>query len=416
MRICVIGAGVIGLTTAYQLQNEGHDVLILDAEREPGAGASQGNGAQLSYSYVAPLADGSIPAKIPGLLWAQDSPLRFSLRADPAQWAWLASFLAACNARSAQATTSALLSLAALSRQVIEPWIESGLACDFERAGKLVLYPDQASLAAARRQVEFQARLGCEQSVLDVDECLAREPALLAYARSFVGGVWTASDAAADCQRFCVALADRLIEQGAELQLGQRVIGWRQSRGRIAVALTERGEFAADAFVIATGADSPQLTAPLGIRLLIQPLKGYSITLPAGLGAPRVSITDLRRKVVFAPLADASGARRLRVAGFVEIGAAPGIPAQRIQALRDAARDVVGLDASEADVSPWAGWRPATPGGRPVIGATRIANLFLNVGHGTLGWTLAAGSAQLLAALIAGRAAPLDATPFASAA
>lgn len=402
MRVLVIGAGVIGLTSAYFLQRQGFEVTVVDRETGVGRGASGGNGAQLSYSYVAPLAEPSVLAKLPSLLFARDSPLVFRPRLEPAQWLWGLRFLAAATRERARATTAALLKLAFLSRDLIEPLIaDEAIACDFKRGGKLVVYPDEASFAAARAQVEYQATLGCEQMLLSRELCVGREPALAGYADRIVGGVWTPSDAAADCAAFCEQLADRLRDRGVRFELGREVSSLRVRNGRFEGADVDGGSLAAEACVLAAGSHAPRLARGAGLRLPIYPLKGYAITLPVARGAPLpgCSITDIRRKVVFAPLG-----RRVRVAGFVEMaGHDARIPQARIDALVAAAREVIGLKADlRTELQPWCGFRPATPSGLPIIGATPVEGLYLNVGHGTLGWTLAAGSAKLLAEVVTG--------------
>jgi D-amino-acid dehydrogenase len=413
MRVLVIGAGVIGLTTAYFLQRDGFEVTVIDREDGVGRGASGGNGAQLSYSYVAPLAEPSVLAKLPSLLLAHDSPLVFRPRLDPAQWLWGLRFLAAATRERARSTTAALLELAFLSRDLIEPLIaDESIACDFRRGGKLVVYPDEASFAAARAQVEYQATLGCEQMLLSRAMCVGREPALAGYAERIVGGVWTPSDAAADCAAFCEQLADRLRGRGVRFELGREVKSLRVRNGRFDGADTDGDPLAAEACVLAAGSHAPRLARSAGLRLPIYPLKGYAITLPVPRGArpPGCSITDIRRKVVFAPL----GAH-VRVAGFVEMaGHDPRIPQARIDALAAAAREVIGLRADlRTELQPWCGFRPATPSGLPIIGATPIEGLYLNVGHGTLGWTLAAGSARLVADALARGEPTIDPRPFA---
>jgi len=369
MHVIVIGAGVAGLTTAWLLQQEGLRVTVLERAGAAGQGASRGNGAQLSYSYVAPLAEPAVVGKLPTLLADEDSPLKFHFQFDPLQWRWGLAFLRACRFEQAQATTRALLALAALSRGVTEQVIgEARIDCAFAHSGKLVLYPDAAALATAQAQLQFQAGLGCEQHLLDRAACIAREPALAGYAAQIAGGVWTPSEAAADCGAYCDALAARLQERGAALQFG----------------------------------------------LLVYPLKGYSITVPVPAGAPlpQVSITDTRRKVVFAPLV--AGARRLlRVAGFVELaGHDERLLPARIEALAQATREVIGLEPA-GDLAPWCGFRPATPTGLPLLGATPRKTLWLNVGQGALGWTLAGGSARLVVDALLGRASAVDARPFA---
>jgi D-amino-acid dehydrogenase len=322
-------------------------------------------------------------------------------------------FLAAATRERARATTAALLKLAFLSRDLIEPLIaDEAIACDFKRGGKLVVYPDEASFAAARAQVEYQATLGCEQMLLSRALCVGREPALAGYADRFVGGVWTPSDAAADCAAFCEQLADRMRDRGVRFELGREVKSLHVRNGRFEGAAVDGGSLAADACVLAAGSHAPRLARDAGLHLPIYPLKGYAITLPVPRGAPLpgCSITDIRRKVVFAPLG-----RRVRVAGFVEMaGHDMRIPQARIDALLAAAREVIGLKADlRTEVQPWCGFRPATPSGLPIIGATPIDGLYLNVGHGTLGWTLAAGSAKLVAEAIVRARPTIDPRPFA---
>jgi D-amino-acid dehydrogenase len=411
MHICVIGAGVVGLTTAYFLQSEGHGVTIVDREPGAGRGASAANGAQLSYGLVAPLADASVLPKLPSLLFARDSPLKMHLRFDREQLSWGWQFLRHANSADSQSTTAALLRLAHLSREFIEPLIEGeGIACHFARGGKLVLYPDASSLSAARRQVAYQATHGSFQTVLTTAQCVDHEPALEAYASRIAGGVWTPTDAVADCGAFCEQLAALLARRGAELQFGRNVERLDLHGTNVRAVITDAGALRADAYLLAAGTGARQLGQTAGLTLPIYPLKGYSITVKPveATTLPRVSITDVRRKVVFAPLGDS-----VRVAGFVEIGHGDdSIPPGRISALLDATREVLGYGVIDGDLRPWAGLRPATPGGRPILGRTPVRNLHLNVGHGSLGWTLAAGSARLVCDAVAGRASTIDARPF----
>ncbi|MBC8118357.1 MAG: D-amino acid dehydrogenase [Burkholderiaceae bacterium] len=411
MHICVIGAGVIGLTAAYFLQREGHSVTIVERESGAGQGASAANGAQLSYAFVAPLADASVPPRLPGLFLTRDSPLKLHFRFDPVQWRWALQFLRHANTADARATTAGLLRLAELSREFIEPLIEGeGIDCHFTRSGKLVVYPDSHSLAAAHAQVLYQAGLGSKQLMLTRAQCVEHEPALEAYQRRIAGGVWTASDAAADCGEFCVQLAQRIVHRGGDLQLNRTVSGFDCDGTSVRTLLTSAGPIRADAYVLAAGIGAVSLAATAGLKLPIYPLKGYSITVRpmSDSIALRASITDARRKVVFAPLGD-----RVRVAGFVEIGSLDdSIPPARTSALLDAAREVLGYSMIDGDIRPWAGQRPATPSGRPIIGRTPIEHLYLSVGHGALGWTLAAGSARLICDAVAGRTPTIDVKPY----
>lgn len=417
MHVCVIGAGVTGLTTAYFLHAEGHEVTVVDSATGPATGASRANGAQLSYAFVAPLADASVPPQLLSLLLARDSPLKFHLRFDAALWKWGWQFLRAANTETARVTAAALLKLAELSREFIEPLIEGeGIDCHFTRGGKLVVYPDRASLAAARAQVAYQATHGSVQKILDADACVLQEPALAPYREKFVGGVWTAGDAAADCGAFCDRLARLLAERGVAFEYERTVQRFDVAGGQVRAALgapADGGQatpLRADGYVLANGAGAAVLGATAGLALPIHPLKGYSITVkPVGCVLPRASLTDARRKVVFAPLGD-----RVRVSGFVEVGGHPtAIPASRIGALLAAAREVLGYETVDGDLAPWTGLRPATPTGRPLLGRTPLANLTLNVGAGTLGWTLAAGCARLVCDAIARRTPTIDPAPFA---
>ena len=412
MHICVIGAGVVGLTTAYFLQSEGHTVSVVEREPAAGLGASGGNGAQLSYAFVAPLADASIPARLPALLLSRHAPLKIHPRADLNHARWALQFLKHANVRAARDTTEALLKLAELSREFIEPLIEGErIDCRFTRGGKLVVYPDGASLDAARAQVTYQAALGTRgQLVMSAAQCVEREPAIAGYVDRIVGGVWTPAEAAADCGAFCTQLSALLARRGAEFQYERTVARIDRDDGRVRALVTDAGPLRADAYVLAAGDGAAALGRTAGLELPILPLKGYSITVRPEKGArlPRASITDTRRKIVFAPLGDA-----VRVAGFVEIGNDDrSIPPRRIGALLEAAREVLGYAVIDGELRPWAGMRPATPSGRPIIGRTPLPNLFVNVGHGALGWTLAAGSARLVCDVVAQRAPTIPMAPF----
>lgn len=403
MHICVLGAGIAGLAAAYTLQAQGHQITVIDQAEVPADGASGGNGAQLSYSYVQPLADPAIWGQLPKLLLAADSPLKFRLRADPRQWAWGLAFLAACRRPVSERSTARLLALAERSRQGFEA-MRADLRpdCDFSSTGKLVLYPDQQGLDGAERQIRLQARLGGQpQRLVSPAECVALEPALAHYQSQVAGAVHTPSENAADCQQVCAALAQALVLRGAELRLGTRVLALQAEGGRVSAVQTSAGPVRADQVVLSLGADSVRLAAPLGLRLPVYPLKGYSLTLDARSGpglAPKVSVTDSARKVVFARLGS-----RLRVAGMVELlGYDRGIPADRIASLRRSAAEVFPQCSDFAELRPWSGLRPATPTGLPITGRLRGGpqNLWFNTGHGALGFTLAFGSAAELASAL----------------
>jgi D-amino-acid dehydrogenase len=283
------------------------------------------------------------------------------------------------------------------------------------------MYTDPAGLAAARRQVAFQAAHGCQQEVIEADRCIAIEPALANARRNWAGGVYTPSEAAGDCAQFCQGLVEFMRKQpGFRFLPATRIDRLQLQDGALSSVQTSAGVIDAAAFVLALGADSAGLARQAGLRLPVYPLKGYSITVPledstAQAAAPQVSITDIAKKIVYARLGE-----RLRVAGRVElVGMDHHIPQRAIDELRHGVDSLfpgsLGRHANDNDnsrLAPWAGFRPATPSGVPLIGPSSVPNLYLNVGQGALGWTLACGSAALLAAQIGGRKSAIDDTPF----
>jgi D-amino-acid dehydrogenase len=401
MRVIVIGAGIVGCATAYQLQRDGHKVTLVDAQSEVGRVSSYANGAQLSYSYVEPLASPATLRALPSLLLARDSALRFAPRLDTQQWAWGMQFLASCTSSQVESGTRQLLELAALSRRTLEDWMgQENWPIEFARNGKLVLCRDEATLKRQAEQVRLQAKLGSEQEVLDAQQCALREPALTHTAGQYVGGIWTHSECVANPYLLCQQLARSFVQRGGELALGQRVFSFDSRAGRVQAVCTERGNLPCDAVVIAAGVASPRLAEMLGIKLPIYPIKGYSITLPvvAPEKVARCSITDLGSKTVFAPLGN-----QLRVAAAAElvgedVQVDPKRIAQMLQAVNQLFPGACDLSAPQT----WAGLRPATPNSLPIIDKAegKASNVFINAGQGALGLTLAAGSAAKLARLM----------------
>lgn len=411
---CVIGAGVVGCASAYALARRGWRVTLVDAEPDCGAGASFANGAQLSYSYVEPLATPAALRALPGWLARRDGPVRWHPRLEWAHWQWLAAFVLACRGAEVQRTTQALLALSFLSRDTLHQWLGElpHLAGTGRHAvpGKLVVYRHAAARPAVERQLSSQRRSGCQQQIVGPRECVDLEPAIeSALARELAFGVWTPSEEVIDAAALARGLAHA---SGATLRLGVRVQGI-QSQGRVIQALhTDDGSIEADAFVVAAGTGSVELLRPLGLRLPIEPIKGYSVTLPIveSAAAPRASVTDHGRKIVYARLGN-----ELRVAGYAELaGAQTRLDDARIAALCDAAAASFPGACEVSEPRGWAGLRPATPGGRPLIGATDWSNLWLNTGHGGLGLTLAAGSAVLLQRAMSGESSPIDPAPYAA--
>jgi D-amino-acid dehydrogenase len=411
MDIIVIGAGVVGLTSAWYLRQDGHRVTIVDRAAEVGQGTSHANGGQLSYRYIAPLADPDVLAKIPGWMLRNDAPVRFRMRFDPEQWRWLASFLTACNGNDKLRSVASLLPLSLLSQALIRELVEThALAFDFVRNGKLVVHRDGRDFDSARALLAANPELAGEQQALDPAECLALEPALERLEGKIRGGIHTRSEDAGDCLKLCQALAERMTggDNPVRFELGQELCGFERKGMRVTAVRTAQGSMSADACVVAAGTGAVPLLRGIGVRLPIYPVKGYSINVGVGRDAvvPTVSVTDFKRKVVYAPIGT-----HLRAAGMADIvGADERIEPDRIATLVAETRAVFGDWVDRASIEPWTGMRPATPTGRPIVDTAGADNLWMNVGHGALGFTLATGCARILADRIAGR---MPAVPYA---
>lgn len=410
---CVIGAGVVGAATAKALAERGWRVTLVDAHARPGQGESLGNGAQLSYSYVEPLATPDALKSLPKWLMSAHSPLRWHPQPRWSHARWLSQFVAACRWDAVRSTSEALLGLAAESRRTLHRWLaeapDAAARTQHAAPGKLVVYRNPTSRAQVERQLAWQRDWGCTQSLVDADECRRLEPALAATGGGPIAfGVWTPSEEVIDAARLADWLARR---SGATLRLGRPVLGLEQDGGgRVTAARLDGERLEAELFVLAAGPATASLLRPLGGHPPIEPIKGYSVTLPIvdAAAAPRVSITDNGRKLVHARLGDT-----LRVAGFAELrGIHRTVDGHRIEALCQAVRETFPGACRFDEPRPWSGLRPATPSGRPQVGPTRWPGLWLNAGHGALGLTLAGGSASLLADLVEGRTPPLPPTPF----
>jgi D-amino-acid dehydrogenase len=413
MHVLVLGGGVTGLATAWYLAADGHDVTIVERNADVALESSYANGGQLSYSYVAPLAGPGVLSKLPWWLTQRHSPVRFRPRADISQWRWLLKFILACTHGQSELATRRLLKLSFLSRELMQDLLSHAPALSFDHtnAGKLVVYRNEESFASARNLVQFQRALGCEQQVFTPHECASTEPSLNNLAPRLAGGIFTPSEETADCYKFCVALAELLKAKNVRFLLGTEVTSLRvdatERLPRISAHTNDR-EIAADQLVLCAGAASADLLRPLGVRIPLYPLKGYSLTgrIHEGDAAPHVSVTDFDRKVVYARLGD-----RLRIAGMADITGRDAKPdPARIESLRKEASQAFpeAVDYGRADA--WCGLRPATPTSTPIIGAAGFANLWLNLGQGALGFTLALASGLLVSELVGGRkpSIPLD--------
>ena len=415
MKHCVvIGGGVVGLTTAWALAERGCAVTLVERQREVANGASRANGGQLSYRYVSPLADQGVPLKALRWLLDPDGPLRFKPEASRQQWSWMLAFLRACRGPVNRLTTARLLALGAYSQAAFGRLHASArLECVSLRApGKLVVYRKPAEfmrvaakLKAARSHGNQDSSSGLEQA-LSAAECVALEPALAASPALLAGGIFTAGEAVADCYKLCELLAVRLKSHGNFRGfVNATALGFTQRAGQVVALKTDSGEIEADDFVIAAGLQSRQLAQTLGLDLPLYPLKGYSLTAPIGPDhqPPMVSVTDFEKKVVYARI----GAH-LRVAAMVDlVGVDTRIDPGRMASLRRTVQATFPRAAAFERASEWAGLRPATPSGAPILGACGVRNVWLNVGHGALGFTFSFGTADIVAELVCGRRSPV---------
>ena len=400
--VCIIGGGVIGLATAYALVREGFEVSVIEARATLASQTSFANGGQLSYRYVAPLADAGVPWQALGWMLRGDSPLKLRPRMDPAQWRWMASFVAACRGSVNQRNGEHLLRLALLSQATLQQWRDEDHLNGFEwrRNGKLVVFREQSNFAKARQKVTHNSF----QHALTADECSTLEPGL--QDAGFVGGIYTPDEEVGDCHAFCQQLVARLQASGrCTFLLGKTVTRLQHSEGVVQAVHMGDEVLAVDQLVLAAGHKSPALRLP-GLNLPLYPLKGYSLTLALDdpQTVPQVSITDYDRKIVYARIGE-----QLRIAAMVDIvGFDASLDPKRLAQMRQLAQRTFPNAGDYAQAIEWAGMRPATPSGVPILGASGYRNLWLNLGHGALGFTLACGSGRLLSELIGQRKTSID--------
>jgi D-amino-acid dehydrogenase len=387
-------------------------VTVLERNAAPACETSFANGGQISVSHAEPWANPSAPWKVLKWLGRDDAPLLFRLRADPAQWRWLMRFLLECRAQRSRANMIQLLRLGTHSRACLQQLRrELGLDYDQRTQGILHFYTDKREFDAAVEPARVMRELGCERRVIDREEVLRIEPAMASIAPRIMGATYTSEDESGDVHRFTTALAGHAAKAGVVFRHGVRVQALHTSGGGIdsvEVAREDGGYEAlrADAYVVALGSHSTALLRGAGIDVPVYPAKGYSATLPVTdeSRAPTVSLTDDEYKLVFSRLGS-----RLRVAGTAELnGHSLALNRTRCEAIVKRALEIFPGCSRPELASYWAGLRPATPGNVPLIGPSRLKRLFLNTGHGTLGWTHACGSGQALAELVSGRRPDVD--------
>jgi D-amino-acid dehydrogenase len=407
MKVIVLGAGVIGTTSAWYLAQAGHEVLVVDRRPQPGLETSFANGGQISVSHSEPWANPTAPLQILRWLGREDAPLLFRPRLDREQWLWGARFLLECLPARTRRNTTQALALAIYSReQLQELRSQTGIAYDAQTRGILHLYEERREFAHARAQVEFLRSHGLDVCLRTPEECIAIEPALQHAVRRFAGAAYARTDESGDASMFTRNLADLCRRHGVDFRFNTNITRIECEKGiATRVVVDDEGgveqSMRADAYVVALGSYSPLLLRPIGLALPVYPVKGYSITLAVQPGdeAPYTSLTDHSRKIVFSRLGE-----RLRVAGTAELnGYDTEINTVRCEALVRRCVELFPAVGRARDVQFWTGLRPATPSNLPIIGRSKLPNVYLNTGHGTLGWTLSCGSGRALADILSGR-------------
>ncbi|HET6263233.1 MAG TPA: D-amino acid dehydrogenase [Usitatibacter sp.] len=411
MKVLVLGAGVIGTATAWYLADRGHEVSVVDRQAQPGMETSFANGGQISVSHSEPWANPDAPIKL--LKWWRnpDAPLLFRLRMDPKQWEWGLRFFYECMPWRTLENSRQMVTMSAYSREQLQALRETtGIQYDALERGILHYFTDQLSFDGAAASAPELRKYGLELEMKNPGECVAIEPALAHFRDRIVGASYTRTDESGDAHKFAVNLARLAEARGVKFLFGREIRRLAASGGKLdgVVAFADGAEsvLTADAYVVALGSYSPLITRPVGVDLPIYPTKGYSATveLTDASKAPMVSITDDAAKIVFSRLGN-----RLRIAGTAELsGYSTDLNMVRCEALTRRAKEVFPGAANYSQAQFWTGLRPSTPSNVPLIGRTRYPNLYLNTGHGTLGWTMAAGSGAAIADIISGRKPEVD--------
>ena len=404
MKVIVLGAGVIGTASAWYLRQAGHDVSVLERQGGPALETSFANGCQISVSHAQPWANAATLVKVLRDLGREDAPLLFRLRADPQQWRWCLQFVRECAPGRVAANLRRIVAIAEDSRRCLQALrIETGIEYDSLSRGILHFYTDRREFDKSHDAARAMRDLGCPRMTIDADEVVRLEPALLGVRAQLVGGDFTASDESGDVFKFTSQLAAKGAAGGIEFRYNNTITRLlveedKVSGVEIIDADGRHQVLRADAFVIALGSFSAPLLAPLGIKLMIYPGKGYSATyrIIDPDAAPTVSLTDDGHKLVLSRLG-----MRLRVAGTCELnGYSRELNPVRCEAITRRVRALFPGACDYDKPAYWAGLRPLTPSNLPYIGATRYSNLFLNTGHGTLGWTMACGSGRAIAKIV----------------
>lgn len=407
MKILVLGGGVIGVTTAWFLSRDGHEVTVIDREAAVADGTSFANAGLISPGHAFSWARPGAPATLLRSLWRGDTGLRLRPRMDPRMWSWGLKFLAQCSHGRARVNSLGKLRISLYSQNVMRELVDdTGLDFDDQRAGILYLNRDAAALDRSIAEMELLVENGVKMEILDAAGCARVEPALAHLGSELAGAVYCPDDDHGDCNMFTRALAGLAAEAGVAFRFNTAIGRIEAEKGAVTRVVTDQGDVTADAYVMALGPYSPVAARRIGVNLPIYPVKGYSMTIPISPDhqGPAGSGVDKDQLMAWSRLGD-----RLRLTSTAEItGYDLSRPPAQYAAMRRAAEALFPNGADYDNAETWCGLRPMTPEGTPIFGRGRHDNLWFNTGHGSMGWTMACGSARVTADLIAGRKPDLD--------
>ena len=407
MKIVILGAGVIGTASAYYLAQAGHEVTVIDRQTGAGLETSFANAGEVSPGYAAPWAGPGIPMKAIKWLLMRHSPLAIRPSVDPHMWSWVFRMLRNCTSGRYEINKSRMVRLAEYSRDcLIDLRQATGISYDERTQGTLQLFRTQKQLDASAADIAVLQRYGVPYEVLDPTGCLKIEPALVHVRQKFVGALRLPGDETGDCFKFTQALAGMAQKLGVQFRYGVTIDRLLTEGDKVKGIATSVGELHADAYVLAMGSYSAGYLRGIGLHVPIYPIKGYSITVPItdASHAPESTIMDETFKVAITRLGD-----RIRVGGTAEIaGFDLRLHTRRRETLEHSVTDLFPDSGDVSKAEFWCGLRPMTPDGTPVLGKTRYGNLYLNSGHGTLGWTMACGSGRVLADIVSGKKPDID--------
>lgn len=402
MRVMILGAGVVGTVTAYYLARAGYDVQVIDRQDGPAMETSFANAGQVSPGYASPWAAPGVPLKAIKWLCSRHAPLAIKPTADVQQYLWMMQMIRNCTAERYAVNKERMVRLSEYSRDCLDELrLETGIAYEGRQLGTTQVFRTQQQLDAAVKDTAVLERSGVDYELLDRDGIARVEPALAHVKHKLSGALRLPNDQTGDCYLFTTRLAEKARSLGVEFCFGKAIEGLQSDGGRITGVMAGGELLSADIYVVALGSYSSTLLAPLGIKAPVYPLKGYSLTVPIRdeAMAPRSTILDEEYKVALTRFDT-----RIRVGGMAEVsGFDLSLNPQRRSTLEMIVEDLYPLGGYLEQATFWTGLRPATPDGTPIVGETRLDNLYLNIGHGTLGWTMACGSGRFLTDVIAKR-------------